>query len=311
MRTKWIDIAKGIGIVLVVLGHCLNSHQLPCLFIRSFHMPLFFLVSGYCLNVEKYIAASLAKNRFASIMLPCLYFTLIQLGVLSLLTDYNFSNLQYHLPGALWFLPILYISMILSLCLIRKADDKIKCVLWFVFLLFLAGYLSNYIIDPNIHSVSSVFSAAGYVVLGVLLKRVKAIEILRGRVSLFIAVVAIMMQPFMVSIFHINIDMVTNKFTPPIWSNLCSITGIYAVITICLNIERYRAANVFSYLGRNSLTIMCLHTIFIAIYIRHVSDFFMLPKMLDMIMQQCFIWITMLILVELINKYCPFLIGKK
>ena len=220
MRTKWIDIAKGIGIVLVVLGHCLNSHQLPCLFIRSFHMPLFFFISGYCLNVEKYTAASLAKNRFASIMLPCLYFTLIQLGALSLLTNYSLSNLRYHLPGALWFLPILYVSMILSLWFVRKANDGIKC-LSVAFLLFLAGHLSNCIIDPNIHSVSSVFSAAGYVVLGVLLKRVKAIEILRGRVSLFIAVVAIMMQPFMVSIFHIDIDMVTNKFIPPPYGLNC------------------------------------------------------------------------------------------
>lgn len=38
-----VDVAKGIGILLVILGHLKN----PLMdFIYAFHMPLFFFVSG-------------------------------------------------------------------------------------------------------------------------------------------------------------------------------------------------------------------------------------------------------------------------
>lgn len=63
-RTAWIDFAKGIGIILVVLGHALRGlrssrilggeHEAEFRFvdswIYSFHMPLFFLISGLFAN---------------------------------------------------------------------------------------------------------------------------------------------------------------------------------------------------------------------------------------------------------------------
>lgn len=51
-RENWLDAAKGLAIILVVLGHCLNHfdnesfHRL-CDIIYLFHMPLFVFLSGY------------------------------------------------------------------------------------------------------------------------------------------------------------------------------------------------------------------------------------------------------------------------
>ena len=45
-RIEWIDIAKGIGIILVVIGHISQIEVLNDI-IYSFHMPLFFIISGY------------------------------------------------------------------------------------------------------------------------------------------------------------------------------------------------------------------------------------------------------------------------
>lgn len=46
-RQTWADNAKFIGIALMVLGHNSLASQPLNDFIYSFHMPLFFLLSGY------------------------------------------------------------------------------------------------------------------------------------------------------------------------------------------------------------------------------------------------------------------------
>ena len=46
-RIDWIDIAKGIAILLVIIGHTVKFGSMTRNFIFSFHMPLFFILSGY------------------------------------------------------------------------------------------------------------------------------------------------------------------------------------------------------------------------------------------------------------------------
>ena len=51
-RVQYIENAKGIGILLVVLGHNDMNAYHPTLhrFIYAFHMPLFFFLSGIFFN---------------------------------------------------------------------------------------------------------------------------------------------------------------------------------------------------------------------------------------------------------------------
>lgn len=44
-RIEWVDIAKGIAIILMVVGHEIGGNAR--IFIFSFHMPLFFILSGF------------------------------------------------------------------------------------------------------------------------------------------------------------------------------------------------------------------------------------------------------------------------
>ena len=55
MRLEWIDRLKGLAIFLVVAGHFIQQHELGgesennvlVRIIYTFHMPLFFFLSGY------------------------------------------------------------------------------------------------------------------------------------------------------------------------------------------------------------------------------------------------------------------------
>lgn len=46
MRNITYDNAKGISLILVILGHLLPFGNLPSSIIYSIHMPLFFYISG-------------------------------------------------------------------------------------------------------------------------------------------------------------------------------------------------------------------------------------------------------------------------
>lgn len=48
-RLDWIDVARGIGIVAVVVGHVWTRGDVRD-FVYAFHMPLFFLLSGYLMQ---------------------------------------------------------------------------------------------------------------------------------------------------------------------------------------------------------------------------------------------------------------------
>lgn len=55
MRKNWIDIAKGIAILLVCVGHSrVVENKVACSLIYAFHMPFFFMIAGYCYDARRY-----------------------------------------------------------------------------------------------------------------------------------------------------------------------------------------------------------------------------------------------------------------
>lgn len=93
MKDSSVTIAKGIGIILMVLGHSIGEYGdylTPVrAFIYMFHMPLFFALSGYCFK-EKYLADF---KIFAWHKVKGLYFPFVKYGLLFLLLH----NVFYHL----------------------------------------------------------------------------------------------------------------------------------------------------------------------------------------------------------------------
>ena len=142
-------MARGIGILLVALAHADVSFFSPYLhkFIYSFHMPLFFFLSGYFFNPEMPFW-KLLKRRFNSILKPYL-FTIFLIYVVSL----SFTNMRfataigriiksmyatgYYLDWAqLWFLPSLFVTSLFAFLMYRIVLTRIdnRYVRWLVLL---------------------------------------------------------------------------------------------------------------------------------------------------------------------------------
>lgn len=117
-RDNSIDIAKGIGIILVVWGH--QFENCPILnWILLFHMPLFFFLGGCFIKDEKYPIFLYKKIR--TLFIPFLFFYMGSLllkiviyrmreGKFNFMQDtyfYSISSINY----PLWFIVCLFISI--------------------------------------------------------------------------------------------------------------------------------------------------------------------------------------------------------
>ena len=67
-RIEYIDVAKGITILLVIVGHVEELPSPIKSIIYSFHMPIFFLLSGYFFKKESLSVAT--KKMFRSLIIP-------------------------------------------------------------------------------------------------------------------------------------------------------------------------------------------------------------------------------------------------
>lgn len=85
-RNDTIDIMKGIGITLVIIGHMQDSFCLHK-FIFSFHMPLFFILAGYFFSPREGVKEGLVKDvrrllvPYFSVILLLLIYSIFTHGV--------------------------------------------------------------------------------------------------------------------------------------------------------------------------------------------------------------------------------------
>ena len=139
MRLKEFDILKGIGILLVLLGHTGISGLLYT-FIYAFHMPLFFFASG-CFHKQK-DSMSFIKKKVKGLLLPYLFFVAcffimsvflecmqshsLSIGILSTISSLNPMNEHcWILYRTIWFLLCLF-----EISVIYHIIDRLEHLRW-------------------------------------------------------------------------------------------------------------------------------------------------------------------------------------
>ena len=67
-RLSWLDIMKGIGIILVVVVGHISSNKIIFNWLYSFHMPLFFFAAGWVYKKKQFLID--IKRRIQTIVIP-------------------------------------------------------------------------------------------------------------------------------------------------------------------------------------------------------------------------------------------------
>ena len=135
-RILWIDYAKSICIYLVLLGHA-HASQPVTDFIYTFHMPLFFFLSGCLFSFEKHPNfKEFAIKRFKGLMVPYLWINLITY-LFWLFAGRNFG--EDATISTTWYSPIIGILLGYSKQMIHNTP------MWFF---ILSLFLGNILLPP-------------------------------------------------------------------------------------------------------------------------------------------------------------------
>lgn len=133
-RLEWIDIARGFFILAIVIGHVFNDGAIRA-WVFSFHVPAFFVVSGFCYRDSKDFRGWFS-GKVRSIVVPYVSFSVLSIMIFALtelvmpkigtLLNCDIVNnvkvmlygnskpdiMRYNLP--LWFLPCFFCVTMLT-----------------------------------------------------------------------------------------------------------------------------------------------------------------------------------------------------
>lgn len=273
IRIDYIDTAKALLIILVVLGHILIIliPEYDKLFysaieslIYTFHMPAFFIIHGILFNIEKWRNTSIKEyllKRVYSLIVPYLFFEIVDIIWKVVFYDQHFTDGLYYLctvrcnVGADWFLPAMFIGCLLFF-MICKFFNTIYAIVSVPICFTLPMFFPE---NQLLIVLGRGMLAYGFIVIGYtmktlfLSKKIEKLPILALSFGTIIILAAINLK-FGGNDFYTC--MVNNPFT-------LAAGGIVGTVLI-LGISRILHCKILTYIGKYSLIIMGTHQL--AIY---------------------------------------------
>lgn len=206
-RTHWVDYAKALGIILVVYGHVMRGlfnggvalpehlYRLSDSIVYSFHMPLFFFLSGlfFYASLIKRGGVKLTLNKLDTIIYPYLLWSILQGSVEVVMSNYTNGNLtgaevvQLWQPRAqFWFLYALFFVFAVSAFALSLASEKYTP--WF-FLFACCLYLAEPLL-PEVQTLLFIANYWVYFVFGIVFTQYKLGHYLADNRALLLAVLS-------------------------------------------------------------------------------------------------------------------------
>lgn len=278
-RLKTVDIAKGIGIILVVWAHASGPGSN---WIYQFHMPLFFLISGYLFNSKTTIKEFVVR-KIKSLYLPFVIWNLVIIllrTLRNLLTSSPTASYTIKAViktvllldkdsqffGATWFLGALFIISVLYKCCDVIIEWKYKRVVILLIFMLLAAFgfavSLPYFLSRTL--ILGMFFAFGHVVR-------EQKERLKNQDKLVATMICFILFMFIAT--HQTVSMGHNTYSNPIMFVLGACMASYFTIWLSTQISRLSTTwgkilqDGLILLGKRSLDIVIWQFIFFRLVI--------------------------------------------
>ncbi len=284
-RIEWIDIAKGIGIILVIAGHSFYlGYSYP---LYAFHMPLFFFLSGLLFKDKKEGFGVFFKSKTKSLMRPwliILFFSFLvclaipqwrnEITLKAVLSDLYTANTNVFQNSSLWYLVCFYFMLLIFFFVKRIKRTTLFTI---VFIAFAVGLLwirelldmTNLPFHRLPFKIDSALVALIFFYMAYLLKD-KILSTMTNKISLSVIVPILLVA---------SVLCVLNG-----WSNINSLEfgkirllyypiALLGIASVCLvskfvsTLKWRPLIKFFSFYGKNSLLIFGFQSLFIRLYL--------------------------------------------
>lgn len=323
-RIQYIDLAKGICIILVVILHIDADLAIPGL--GHLRMPLYFVLSG--LFFKFYPSGSLSQsvmgggktflfNKLNKLMIPFFFFYLIGglyqcAGKILNITDTWFDPLfvfkDFHFAnGPIWFLLCLFYCNVIFMIIKTIPGKELKNIVCVSFCAFLGYHMQ----DRYTMFFGTALTAMPYFYFGYFLKNSNFLSnslkmpFLTGIMILIATISAI-------AYFEVESIMFTENIhqANPLVSLFLSCLMVIGVLLICKAINWLP---IVSYLGRYSIVILCTHALVIMSVSKICARFNIGidNQLLYNTLLFCIVMSVCWIFIPLLRKYCPYVIAQK
>ncbi len=307
-RLFFLDAARGFGMLLVILGHIWETDGILPVLIYSFHIPLFFIISGVLLKYTQTAgrpAGHIILSRLRGLIIPYVFFEFVFAGIQKIL---NYSDLSGQsiwgwlllnpLNVPLWFLPTLFFSELLIIFLL-KAEKSGRLMAAASILLYLIPFFIKNSGSPlsaaALRCCSSVgFTALGYAGCGLIL----------GNDPHPALLVILSVLSGVLALINGKTGIYKLTFGNPFLFTVCAAAGSFVVLSA---LKRVRI-RILEWIGENTLVFLGLHII--ALRVVQLIPGFNTDTFIGGIAAMLLICALLTPAALFINRFLPFLTGK-
>lgn len=276
-RIGWVDAAKGLAILAVILGHTyLYGNPLHAI-IYSFNVPLFFILAGYTFRAKPFrqnLSTSVKRLLLPYVGL-CLFLIVADVTRSADKLDTLLSHLlavlfasggvieQANIPmlGLSWFLMALFVARILFNAIVNTCEKRSvnPVLLGVVFFLLASGAVFEYTVLPLPLAFDQSMIAMFFMYLGYAAKKYNWVDRMNAWVFavLLVAWAALLYCKIFFSIGNMF-------YTPSFFAGLpLTVCASFTLIKLCEFLDgRIGIVNTFfEFCGRNSLLLLVLHQV--------------------------------------------------
>lgn len=264
-RNERFDVMKGIGITLMIIGHC----PLPWYFsntIFTFHMPLFFMLSGY-LYKERALK-DIVKRNAKKVLIPYFIIGIIVWGFLlvskgdykwgyTLLTS-NGSWPIYHQTkcgvGPLWFLMCYFVAMIYFHYFLKIKNEPLRISTLIVLFALAMLYRKHFNLLP--FDMLNAIPAIAFMYMGYAIKDHSVNKVFFSKPAQIAGLTVVLL-----CIYRGGVSMASMIYKLWYLQFFAALYSCYFLYKYFTSSKWHLYTQIFSFIGRNSLTLLCVHSI--------------------------------------------------
>lgn len=262
-KKDWVITAKGIGIILVVFGHVIRGLEAKKLLnndvflfiddiIYSFHMPLFFLISGFFIkkSLSRYRKKEILMHKLKTLMYPYFIWSIFQILINVILSNYTnnstslwaITKLVYLPIAPFWYLYSLFIMYVLAV-FTKNINTKVNLI--FAAILYILP-------NTGIVLIENLFDFYIYFVLGTFV--FNKLEKINNNIVTILGLFLLFTISFYCFKYTMGMSVIRLYFIP-------GLTGALVILSVSKIINKNK---ILKHLGNESLGIFLTHIFFTA-----------------------------------------------